>query len=280
MRELSERELATVVDDYNRDGFAYARSMFTVDELAPLADALDDGAAPGGFTVPDSQGGRQPLSAWIELGDDFVGVLPRLAPVVAIAEAVVGGPVYHWHSKLSWKRPNTNTLWDWHQDYPFWAREGVAAPDMCSIAVAVGPVTRANGCMQLVAGSHHLGPLDIVDLGPTQSADTVAVAEALNTHALEYCELEPGDAVVFHSNTLHSSGPNESDTPRTMLMASYNAVSNPPSAPRNPGYAFAPLRVVPAASVTNGWSAVFGDTPFVDPERDSMDQGYDTQPDS
>ena len=172
MRELSDGEVSGVVDDYERDGYAYVRSMFSTEELAPLIEALDEqGASPGGFTVRDSTGGRQELSLWTRLGTDFVGVLPRLQPLVQIVEAVIGERVYHWHSKLSWKRPRTTSLWDWHQDYAFWAGEGVAEPDMCTIAIAVGRVEEANGCMRLVSGSHHLGTLDLVGVGQSQGSD-------------------------------------------------------------------------------------------------------------
>ena len=274
MRRLREAELAELVADYEQFGFAYVRSMVAVDELAPLAEALDDGAAPRSFSVTDSQGGKQELSAWLDLGDDLVGVIPRLLPFVEIAAAVVGGPVYHWHSKLSWKRPRTTSLWDWHQDYAFWAGEGVAEPDMCTIAIAVGRVEEANGCMRLVSGSHRLGTLDLVGVGQSQGSDPDVVAAALESHPVELCELDPGDVVVFHSNTLHGSGPNESDAPRTMLMMSYNALSNVPSAPRNLGYLPDEMDILAEHAISDGWADVFGETVFLDPVRDGLDQGY------
>ena len=275
MRVLDEAERRRVADEYDRDGFAYVRSLFEPQELAPLADALSDGASPGGFTVPDSTGGRQELSAWLDLGDDFVGVVPRLRPVVDLAMTAIGGDVHHWHSKLSWKRPNTSARWDWHQDHGFWIHDGVARPDMCTIAVAIGPVTVANGCMQLVRSSHRLGTIEVVPMGPSQGSDPDVVAAALESHDVESCELDPGDAVVFHANTLHSSGPNRSAVPRTMLMMSYNAASNPPSAPRHPGYAPRPLAVLPASALRDGWDEVFGSSALMDPAADGLDQGYD-----
>lgn len=275
MRQLTETELAQVAADYHEFGFAYIRSIIAESELAPLTNALDDGAAPGSFSVTDSHGGKQELSVWLDLADDFVGVIPRLQPIVDVAVATIGEPVCHWHSKLSWKRPHTTSLWDWHQDYAFWRGDGVARPDMCTIAIAVGPVTKANGCMQLVSGSHHLGALPIVDVGESQGTDPDAVTTALETHPLEQCELAPGDLVVFHSNMVHGSGENTSDTPRTMLMMSYNAASNPPMAPRHAGYTPKDLDVLPATALAEGWSDVFGETVFVDPVDDDLDQGYD-----
>ena len=59
------------------------------------------------------------------------------------------------------------------------------------------------------------------------------------------CILEPGDAVFFHSNTLHASGPNESAVPRTLLHCSYNAADNSPFVAGQEHHAYRPLTVLP-----------------------------------
>ena len=40
------------------------------------------------------------------------------------------------------------------------------------------------------------------------------------------CELEPGDAVFFHSNTLHRSDQNRSPHRRWTLICCYNRIDN------------------------------------------------------
>ena len=125
MRDVTDSEGRQLVEDYHRDGYAYVRAMFADADLAPLVNALVDGSAPGAFAVTDSQGGKQELSVWLDLADDLIGVIPRLAPIVSLAEAVVDDRVYHWHSKLSWKRPHASSLWDWHQDFAFWQENGI-----------------------------------------------------------------------------------------------------------------------------------------------------------
>ena len=42
-----------------------------------------------------------------------------------------------------------------------------------------------------------------------------------------YCEMAPGDALFFHCNLLHASGPNESDRHRRAFIMCYNALANP-----------------------------------------------------
>jgi len=43
-----------------------------------------------------------------------------------------------------------------------------------------------------------------------------------------YVEMNPGDCLFLHANTLHRSKANHSEQPRWAMLASYNAVSNAP----------------------------------------------------
>jgi hypothetical protein len=266
--------MTDLLETYESRGFVELPGLFRPDELQPLRDALDDGGgSAGAFTVPDADGNRQELSAWTELGDDLIGVLPRVRRMVDIATAAIGEPICHWHSKLSWKRPGTDAEWNWHQDYGFWAEEGVG-PQMCTIGVAVGPSTRENGCLRVVPGSHRAGRIDLVETGETRCSSPRVVDELVAASGIHHCEMAPGDAVLFHSNLLHSSGPNHSAIPRTLFMSSYNAVSNPPAPDAPPDHAVRPLHVLPDAAAADGWTQVFGVTPFLDPHASGMDYQY------
>lgn len=268
------RALTRLAETYQAQGFVELPGLFSSDELRPLREALDDGGgSAGAFTVPDARGNRQELSAWTELGDDLIGVLPRVRRMVEIATVAIGEPICHWHSKLSWKRPGTDAEWNWHQDYGFWAEEGVG-PQMCTIGVAVGPSTRENGCLQLVPQSHHRGRIELVEVGETRCSSPAVVDELVAASGIHHCEMEPGDAVLFHSNMLHSSGPNHSGVPRTLFMSSYNAATNPPGPDAPPDHSVRPLHVLPDAAVVDGWSRVFGATPFLDPHASGMDYQY------
>jgi ectoine hydroxylase-related dioxygenase (phytanoyl-CoA dioxygenase family) len=50
----------------------------------------------------------------------------------------------------------------------------------------------------------------------------------LNFHKLPlvYAEMNPGDALFFHSNTLHRSDQNRSENPRWTLICCYNTKHN------------------------------------------------------
>jgi len=65
---------------------------------------------------------------------------------------------------------------------------------------------------------------------------------------LVHCEMEPGDAIFFHSNLLHRSDMNRSDEPRWSMICCYNARRNDPyKDSHHPRYT--PLSVVPDATI-------------------------------
>jgi ectoine hydroxylase-related dioxygenase (phytanoyl-CoA dioxygenase family) len=126
------------------------------------------------------------------------------------------------------KEPLTGGAWEWHQDYGYWYDNGCLFPDLASCMIAVDRATRANGCLQVLRGSHRMGRINHVPIGDQTGADPERVRAALGRLETVYCELEPGDGVFFHSNLLHRSDRNESESPRWALICCYNAARNNP----------------------------------------------------
>jgi len=116
--------------------------------------------------------------------------------------------------------------------------------------MSVDRATRANGCLQVVAGSHHLGRIDHGPVGQQTGADPERVEAILNRFDRVYVELEPGSAVFFHSNLLHRSDQNTSELPRWAFICCYNAArNNPYQESRHPCYS--PLEVWSHEQVTS-----------------------------
>jgi len=136
-------------------------------------------------------------------------------------------PVCHFHSKLMQKEPRVGGAWEWHQDYGYWYKNQFMFPDqLISVMVALTPATRENGCLQVIKGSHKLGRVNHGFAGEQVGADQVMVDNALKTMELVYCDLDPGDALVFHSNLLHRSAANLSDHPRWSIISCFCSQSN------------------------------------------------------
>jgi ectoine hydroxylase len=215
---------------FQRDGFVVVPRFFSEPEISPLREACRIDPSIGGRlrAVADSTGNAQEVIEWTTFSDDYLGVVPRLARLIEGAEALLGKPVYHWHSKLSMKAPHALGRWDWHQDYPYWYDEGCLSPDMLTCMIAVDRTTRANGCVNLIAGSHKYGRIDHVRIGASSGCDPQRLELIKRNSPPLPVEMESGDACFFHCNTLHASAGNSTDSPRTLLHCTYNAIENSP----------------------------------------------------
>ena len=214
---------------YHRDGFIFIRQLFDAEETNILRRAMEEDPAIRTHSLlrADQEGGATRISLWNRAGDSVYGLAARTPRVVDTAQALIGEPVYHFQSKLTAKDPKVGGAWEWHQDYGYWYYNGCLEPKMLSFMIALDQTDGENGCLKLLKGSHHLGRLDHVQLTPGQNTtDPERMPHILAKYPLVDCVLAPGDAVIFHANTLHRSDQNRSDRRRWTFLCCYNAVSN------------------------------------------------------
>jgi hypothetical protein len=236
--------------EYAREGFVIARGFFTPEEIDLLRRAAkeDRELDAHSFGRADGEGGTVRLSLWNHPGDGIYGMFARCERIVRSAERLLGGEVYHYHSKMIMKDARVGGAWTWHQDYGYWYQNGVLAPWLTSVSIAVDRATKENGCLQVIARSHELGRIEHSLSGEQAGADMERVNVALKRLPLVYCEMEPGDAIFFHANLLHRSDMNRSDEPRWSMICCYNAARNDPyKESHHPRYT--PLHVVPDARI-------------------------------
>ena len=167
---------------------------------------------------------------------------------------LLGDEVYVYHYKMAMKAKENkmSELYNefvWHQDYVrhlvlrpgsvraapdlasrtqgYWYNSGALYPDFASCFVAVDECTRENGCLEVMKGSHKLGRLNHGSVRGQHGAEPERV-QLVEKAGLErvHCVLPRGGAVFFHCNTLHSSAPNHSDSPRWGLICCYNTRGN------------------------------------------------------
>ena len=143
-------------------------------------------------------------------------------------ENFLGDEVYHYHSKIIWKKPGDGGF-DWHQDYGYWYHNACLYPDMASCFIMLDKATKENGCLKVLKGSHKVGRIGHgVSDTPEQTADMERITELEKRHECVYITAEPGDAFFFHSNLLHSSDANKSKNSRRTLIVCFNTKSNSP----------------------------------------------------
>jgi ectoine hydroxylase len=249
------------LSDYQRDGYVVARRMFDGDEIELLRRAAkeDRELDKHSFGKGDGEGGTVRLSLWNHPGDTIYGMFARCESIVDSAERILGGEVYHYHSKMIMKDAKVGGAWAWHQDYGYWYQNGVLFPLLTSAFIAVDPATRENGCMQVLKASHRLGRIDHVLTGDQAGADMERVREAEKVLELVHVEMEPGDVLFFHANLLHRSDQNRSEKPRWSMICCYNAArNNPYKEHHHPRYT--PLSKVPDAAIREAGLRRFSDS--------------------
>jgi ectoine hydroxylase len=238
------------VAQYAREGFVIARGCFDAEEIDLLRRAAKEDRAldEHSFGRADGEGGSVRLSLWNHPGDGIYGMFARCTRIVHSAERLLGGEVYHYHSKMIMKDARIGGAWTWHQDYGYWYNNGVLFPNLVSVSIAVDPSTRENGCLQVIPRSHELGRIEHVLSGEQAGADMERVNAVLERLPVVHCEMAPGDAVFFHANLLHRSDMNRSEHPRWSMICCYNAAANDPyKDSHHPRYT--PLDVVPDAAI-------------------------------
>jgi phytanoyl-CoA dioxygenase PhyH len=238
------------VREYHERGFHVARGLFDRDEIELLRRAAkeDHELDQRSFGRADGEGGTVRLSLWNHPGDGIYGMFARCERIVRSCEKLLGGEVYHYHSKMIMKDPRVGGAWTWHQDYGYWYQNGVLQPLLTSVSIAIDQATKENGCLQVIEGSHQCGRVDHVLTGDQAGADRDRVEQILKRMPLVYLEMEPGDAVFFHCNLLHRSDQNRSEHPRWSMICCYNAARNDPyKESHHPRYT--PLKGVPDSAI-------------------------------
>jgi hypothetical protein len=221
---FSTSELAS----YQRDGFFIVRGLFDqaeINKLREFAKADPDFAAQL-YGRKDASGKETKLALWNTAGEDLYSMFARSPRIVDRMELALGGEVYLYHMKMMLKEPRVGGAWEWHQDYGYWYSNGCLFPLLASCLIAVSRANKANGCLQVLRGSHLMGRIDHGKTGDQTGADLEHVNAALERMELVYCECESGDAIFFDSNLLHRSDANNSDDPRWSLICCYNARRN------------------------------------------------------
>ena len=227
MPELTTSQIRS----FSQDGFLVMPNFFSDQETAKLyTTALEDNAMRvNALDLNDQTGKKTKLSLWFTPGNDVFGYMTRSRRMIDAVSPLLdsSAAVCHFHSKLMQKEPRVGGAWEWHQDYGYWYKNQFMFPDqLISVMVALTRATRENGCLQVIRGSHKLGRVNHGFAGEQVGADMTFVNNALKTMELVYCELNPGDALIFHSNLLHRSEANLSDHPRWSVISCYCSASN------------------------------------------------------
>ena len=260
------------IDLFHKDGYVIVKNFLTPAAVEKLySTAIGDNTMENNaINVTDQTGKNSKLSLWFTPGNDVFGYLTRSESIVNGVAALLDSdaPVCHFHSKLMQKEPKVGGAWEWHQDYGYWYKNQFMFPDqLISVMVALTPANKQNGCLQVIKGSHKLGRINHGFAGEQVGADMVMVNNALKTMDLVYVEIEPGDALFFHSNILHRSEANLSDHPRWSIISCYASQSNLAYNEVSTSWK-TPIELVPDNAITDWESTSLSNADFLKKEND------------
>jgi len=231
------------LNNFIKDGFILKKNLFTEEEINKLKKFIESSSKKeDDARETKSSSGKLSITLWNHPSDDLFGKFSTNERIVKPIEEYLDDEVYHYHSKIIWKKPGDGGF-DWHQDYGYWYHNACLYPDMASCFIMLDKATKENGCLKVLKGSHKVGRIGhgISDT-PEQTADMERIAELEKRHECVYITAEPGDALFFHANLLHSSDANKSNQSRRTLIVCFNTKSNNPY--KKSGHAsYSPLNI-------------------------------------
>jgi ectoine hydroxylase len=230
-------------NNFSNDGYVLKKNLFSEDEINKLKKFIESSSdKKNDARETRSSTGKLSITLWDHPSDDLFGKFSTNERIVKPMEVYLGDEVYHYHSKIIWKKPGDGGF-DWHQDYGYWYHNACLYPDMGSCFIMLDRATKENGCLKVLKGSHKVGRIGHgVSDTPEQTADMERIAELEKRHESVYITAEPGDVLFFHANLLHSSDENKSSDSRRTLIVCFNTKSNNPY--KDSGHAsYSPMKV-------------------------------------
>jgi phytanoyl-CoA hydroxylase len=212
-------------EEFDADGYTLVRGLFGADEVEKLRDHYMVLRKRGSYSkdlVGVEAGSRDPLKRyprmaqmhrWDEVSLQWM-IDDRLDEVMT---ALLDRSPYAVQTMLYFKPPGARGQ-ALHQDN-FYLK---AEPGTCVAAwMALDKVDQANGCLEVVPGSHRW-PILCTEKADTKVSFTDVTVPLPDADAAVPVEMEAGDVLFFHGALVHGSAPNiTTDRFRRALIGHY-----------------------------------------------------------
>ncbi len=224
-----------MIEEYNRQGFAFHSALLHAGEIKILNDEIDRLLEQPGddkkfICEKDGRTVRSVVNP--HLWNDTFAQLVRSRKLLSTVEELVGERVYAWQMAVNCKSAFSGDAWFWHQDYPaYYEDDHIPEPRMVNALIFLDEVNTLNGPLMLVPGSHQLN-VDVPDESKegTSYAFRYASRDVIEAEVRRAGISAPtgsaGSVIFMNVNTLHGSAGNLSPWSRRMITLTYNAMSN------------------------------------------------------
>lgn len=230
------------VSQFWRDGFLCVRGLASPDDVAHMRRITETGIReqigpveyeadlhyPGAPNSLDAEGGRTIRRLKQAASRDFRFIEWMMRPEVLgrlqqLLGPQVACPLAH-HNCIMTKQPQFSSETGWHQDIRYWS---FTRPELINAWIALGREHAANGCLQVIPGSHRLEfDRSRFDADVFFRPDLPANQPLIQTR--QYVELEPGDVLLFHCKTLHAASRNTTNESKYSAVFTFRGADNPP----------------------------------------------------
>lgn len=197
---------------YDRDGFVTVRQLLSTEGFAELNRELDRYIREVVPRLPDADAFYVDKSRPATLkqmqhmqGDAYFKSYTQHPKWLALAEALIGEPAECQGPEWFNKPPGEAAPTPPHQDNYYFC---LKPPNVITLWMALDRVNADNGCLRYVRGSHLRG------IRPHGRSAVLGFSQGILDYsdadrALESpTDLEPGDVIAHHGNTIHLADPN------------------------------------------------------------------------
>ena len=230
------------LQDFDRDGFIVVRQLAEPELIHQINQVTDnllqnpiqpieyeaELGYPGAPKLMDEIGSKIPrrflnaLCRGQSLYDwaTHPNVLSRLHQL--IGKSVVLSLAHH--NSIMSKHPDFSSDTGWHRDIRYWSFN---SPDLITVFLALTPSNAENGGLQFLPRSHK----DTIENHQLDNRSFLKVDLPENKTLVDRqltIDLEPGDAIFFHSLTFHGAPRNRTKQERRSLLFTYHDDQNRP----------------------------------------------------
>jgi ectoine hydroxylase-related dioxygenase (phytanoyl-CoA dioxygenase family) len=240
-RMLSEGQ----IEQFRGDGYLVVDGAVAADQLAamrveiagwveasrghsePFGQPTNDGRPR--FDMGAEHSAARPALRRVNNPSDVSTVFRQVMEDAAMVDMVadlIGPDVKFHHCKINLKLPGSHTEVGYHQDFAYTPHSN---DDVITALLMLDDMTLANGCLQVVPGSHQ-GPVHSLFEGDrftgTMAADVVALMKAAEVPITGAA----GSVCLMHTRLAHGSDANHSDHARGLYICVYSAADAVPLA--------------------------------------------------
>lgn len=208
-----------IAEAYRRDGFVVLPALVNAKAVAQIRTELSRYVTEKLSTLPPEdyvleQEGGPVRNLWrLERHSEYFSGLGKDDYLTGLVGTLVNGEPELIAIESFNKPARVGSLVPPHQDNAYFC---LTPPDALTVWIAIDAVTKENGPVHYMPGSHRDGTRP--HLASNVPGNSMGLRDTVLIHQARAVELEPGDAVLHHCNTIHFSNPNRSDAPRCALL--------------------------------------------------------------